>query len=62
MCSVAKMMRHVVVAALLVVFASGAPRSSIIYADDKVVSDVTLLSVSTASFWILAMKCPYLVN
>ncbi|RLU17361.1 hypothetical protein DMN91_009595 [Ooceraea biroi] len=36
MCSIAKMMHHIVVAALLAVFASGAPRSSIIYADDKV--------------------------
>ncbi|GAB1861325.1 Matrix metalloproteinase-2-like [Camponotus japonicus] len=33
--SVAKMMRHVLIAALLAVLVNGAPRSSIIYADDK---------------------------
>ncbi|KAG5310908.1 D2MP protein, partial [Acromyrmex insinuator] len=36
MCSVVKMIRHVVVVAFLTVLASGAPGSSIIYADDKV--------------------------
>lgn len=38
MCSVVKMIRHVVVVAFLTVLANGAPGSSIIYADDKVVS------------------------
>lgn len=38
MCTVVKMIRHVAVAAFLTVLVSGAPRSSIIYADDRVVS------------------------
>ncbi|XP_020279000.1 matrix metalloproteinase-2-like [Pseudomyrmex gracilis] len=36
MCSVAKMIRHVAIVALFTVLVNGAPRSSIIYADDKV--------------------------
>lgn len=43
--SIAKMMRHVVIAALLAVLVNGAPRSSIIYADDIVVSDIIMLSI-----------------
>jgi hypothetical protein len=45
MCPVENMMRHIAIAALFAVLASGAPRSSIIYADDKMVSDVILLFI-----------------
>lgn len=59
MCPVENMMRHIAIAALLTVLVSGAPRSSIIYADDRVVSGVILLfiySVSESLFFIRRKK------
>lgn len=44
MCSVVKMIHHVAVAAFLAVLANGAPRSSIIYADDTVVSGYSIIT------------------